>query len=154
MTLTRVGFKQNHTVDITTWYAWLYSTPQASWPFALSIMLHLQNKKTISYLPRPGVESKHDANVFFIAYIAQYAGPPRPLTSRGTSAWPYRLTTQYSFFPVQIYIVNTTIVKLWNYKSNDLLKNGSPTRAWRRQSSHQLDRRQGVRGLKARAFIS
>ena len=29
--------------------------------------------------------------------------PPRPLTSRGTSAWPYRVTTQYSFYPVQIY---------------------------------------------------
>ena len=29
-------------------------------------------------------------------------GPPRPLTSRGTSAWPYRVTTQYSFYPVQI----------------------------------------------------
>ena len=23
--------------------------------------------------------------------------------SRGTSAWPYRVTTQYSFYPVQIY---------------------------------------------------
>ena len=31
------------------------------------------------------------------------AGPPRPLTFRGTSAWRYRLTTQYSFYPVQIY---------------------------------------------------
>ena len=30
-------------------------------------------------------------------------GPPRPLTSRGTSAWPYRVTTQYSFYPVQLY---------------------------------------------------
>ena len=27
----------------------------------------------------------------------------RPLTSLGTSAWPYRVTTQYSFYPVQIY---------------------------------------------------
>ena len=25
------------------------------------------------------------------------------LTSRGTSAWPYRITTQYFFYPVQIY---------------------------------------------------
>ena len=30
-------------------------------------------------------------------------GPPRPLTSRGTSAWPYRVTTQYSFYALQIY---------------------------------------------------
>ena len=30
-------------------------------------------------------------------------GPPRPLTSRGTSARPYRVTTQYSFYPVQLY---------------------------------------------------
>ena len=45
-------------------------------------------------------------------------------------------------------------MKLWNYKSNDLPKNGSPTRAWRRQTSHQLDKRQGVRGPKGRAFIA
>ena len=38
------------------------------------------------------------------------------------------------------YIVNKTIVKLWNYKFNDLPKNGLPTRAWRRQPSHQLDK--------------
>ena len=31
-------------------------------------------------------------------------------------------------------------MKLWNYKSNDLPKNGLPTRAWRRQPSHQLDK--------------
>ena len=30
-------------------------------------------------------------------------GSQRPLTSRGTSAWPYRVTMQYSFYPVQIY---------------------------------------------------
>ena len=28
------------------------------------------------------------------------AGRPRPLTSRGMSAWPYRVTTKYSFYPV------------------------------------------------------
>ena len=28
------------------------------------------------------------------------AGRPRPLTSRGMSAWPYRVTTRYSFYPV------------------------------------------------------
>ena len=38
------------------------------------------------------------------------------------------------------YIVSKTIVKLWNYKSNDLPKNGLPSRAWRRQPSHQLDK--------------
>ena len=37
-------------------------------------------------------------------------------------------------------IVNTTKVKLWNYKSNDLPANGLPTRAWSRQPSHQLDK--------------
>ena len=37
------------------------------------------------------------------AAAGRTAGPPRPLTSRGTSAWPYRVTTQYSFYPVQIY---------------------------------------------------
>ena len=37
-------------------------------------------------------------------------------------------------------MVNTTIVKLWYYKSNNLPKNGLPTRAWRRQPSHQLDK--------------
>ena len=26
---------------------------------------------------------------------------PRPLTSRGMSAWPYRVNTKYSFYPVQ-----------------------------------------------------
>ena len=36
------------------------------------------------------------------AAAGRTAGPPRPLTSRGTSAWPYRVTTQYSFYPVQI----------------------------------------------------
>ena len=29
------------------------------------------------------------------------AGRPRPLTSRGMSAWPYRVTTKYSFYPVR-----------------------------------------------------
>ena len=38
------------------------------------------------------------------------------------------------------YIVNETIVKLRKYTSNDLPKNGLPTRAWRRQPSHQLDK--------------
>ena len=42
--------------------------------------------------------------------------------------------------PQYKYIVNTTIVKLWNYKSNDLRKNGLPTRAWRRRSNHRLDK--------------
>ena len=37
------------------------------------------------------------------AAAGRTAGPPRPLTSRGTSAWPYRVTTQYSFYPVQMY---------------------------------------------------
>ena len=37
------------------------------------------------------------------AAAGRTAGPPRPLTSRGTSAWPYRVTTLYSFYPVQIY---------------------------------------------------
>ena len=68
-------------------------------------------------------------------------------TSRGKSAaagrtavsWPYRVTTQYSFYPVQC-IVNTTKVKLWNYKSNDLPVNGLPTRMWSRQPIHQLEK--------------
>ena len=34
------------------------------------------------------------------AAAGRTTGPPRPLTSRGTSAWPYRVTTQYSFYPV------------------------------------------------------
>ena len=37
------------------------------------------------------------------AAAGQTAGPPRLLTSRGTSAWPYRITAQYSFYPVQLY---------------------------------------------------
>ena len=37
------------------------------------------------------------------AAAGRTTGPPRPLTSRGTSAWPYRVTTQYSFYPAQIY---------------------------------------------------
>ena len=37
-------------------------------------------------------------------------------------------------------IVNTTKVKLWNYKSNDLPANGLPTLAWSHQPSHQLDK--------------
>ena len=37
------------------------------------------------------------------AAAKRIAGPPRPLTSRGTSAWPYRVTTQYSFYPVWMY---------------------------------------------------
>ena len=37
------------------------------------------------------------------AAAGRTAGSPRPLTSRGTSAWPYRVTTQYSFYPVQMY---------------------------------------------------
>ena len=28
----------------------------------------------------------------------EVSGPPRPLTSRGTSAWPYRVTKQYSYY--------------------------------------------------------
>ena len=69
-------------------------------------------------------------------------GPPRPLTSRGTSAWPYRVTTQYSFYPVQMYSWHnkTWKMKLGNYKSNDLPANGLPTHAWSRQISHQLDK--------------
>ena len=31
-------------------------------------------------------------------------------------------------------------MKLWNYKVNDLRKNGLPTCAWRRQPSHQLEK--------------
>ena len=31
------------------------------------------------------------------------AGRPRPLTSRGMSAWPYRVTTKYSFYPVRTF---------------------------------------------------
>ena len=30
------------------------------------------------------------------------AGRPRPLTSRGMSAWPYRVTTKYSYFILKI----------------------------------------------------
>ena len=30
----------------------------------------------------------------------------RPLPSRGMSAWPYRVTTKYSFYPVQTYKFN------------------------------------------------
>ena len=30
-------------------------------------------------------------------------GRPRPLTSRGMSAWPYRVTTKYYFYPVRTY---------------------------------------------------
>ena len=37
-------------------------------------------------------------------------------------------------------IVNTTKVKLWNYKSNDYPANGLPMRAWSPQPSHQLDK--------------
>ena len=73
------------------------------------------------------------------AAAGQTTGAPRQLTSQGTSAWPYCVATQYSFYPVQ-YIVNITKMKLWNHKSNDLLKNGLPMRAWRRQPSHQLDK--------------
>ena len=29
------------------------------------------------------------------------AGRPRPLTSRGMSAWPYRVVTKYAFYPVR-----------------------------------------------------
>ena len=56
-----------------------------------------------------------------------------PLTAGGgnTSSIPF---IQYK------YIVNTTIMKLWNYKSNDLPKNGLPTRAWLRQPWRQLDK--------------
>ena len=38
------------------------------------------------------------------------------------------------------HIVSTTIVKLWNYKSNDLPKNGLSMRPWHCQPSHQLDK--------------
>ena len=37
------------------------------------------------------------------AAAGRTAGAPQPLTSRGTSAWPYHVTRQYSFYPVQIY---------------------------------------------------
>ena len=37
------------------------------------------------------------------AAAGQTTGPPRLLTSRGTSTWPYRITAQYSFYPVQLY---------------------------------------------------
>ena len=49
------------------------------------------------------------------------------------------------------YIVDKTIVKLCNYNSIYLPNNGLPTRAWRRQPSHQLDK--GSRGPNTRAFI-
>ena len=53
------------------------------------------------------------------------------------------VSRNHTVFPLSsanAYIVNTTIVKLWNDKSNDLPKNGSTTRAWRCQPSHQLDK--------------
>ena len=34
---------------------------------------------------------------------AAAAGRPQPLTSRGMSAWPYRVTTHYSFYPVHTF---------------------------------------------------
>ena len=40
----------------------------------------------------------------------------------------------------QKYIVNKTIAKLWNYKSNDLPKNVLPACAWRHPPSRQLDK--------------
>ena len=38
------------------------------------------------------------------AAAAPPAGQPRALTSGGMSAWPYRATTKFSFYPVQTYI--------------------------------------------------
>ena len=58
-------------------------------------------------------------------------------TSRGKSA----ATGRNAGFPfIQYkYVDNTTIVKVWNYKSSDLLKNGLPTRAWRaRQATNWI----------------
>ena len=49
---------------------------------------------------------------------------------RGTPAWPYRVTTKYSFYPVKE-TIKTTIVALWNNKSNDLTKNCLPLCACR-----------------------
>ena len=54
---------------------------------------------------------------------------------------PDRITSPQSIPFIQYkYIVNTTIVKLWNYKSNDLPKNGLPMCAWHCQSSYQLNK--------------
>ena len=42
------------------------------------------------------------------AAAGRTTGPPRPLTSRGTSAWPYRVTTQYSYYISCLFIcINT-----------------------------------------------
>ena len=59
------------------------------------------------------------------------ADVPREVSGRRADRSPF---IQYK------YIVNKTTVKLSNYKSNDLPTNGLPTRAWRRQPSHQLDK--------------
>ena len=50
------------------------------------------------------------------------------------------LTVSHIPFIQYKYIASTTMVKLWNYKSNDLPKNGLPMRVWRRQPSHQLNK--------------
>ena len=65
----------------------------------------------------------------------------RPEGSQRPQGGPqYNMFIQYYMFIQYKHIVNKTIVKLWNYKSNDLPKNGIPTRAWRRQPIHQLDK--------------
>ena len=43
--------------------------------------------------------------------------PPRPLTSRGTSAWPYRVTTQYSYF-IYIYVATCLPISPFRSKNN------------------------------------
>ena len=98
------------------------STPiqPPDWPFRCQSQQHW-SWSTLALSPKVGVSSTHLGKVIISVkhcdtstgtsarerkiHAASYArlGPPRPLTSRGTSAWLYRVTTQYSFYPVQIY---------------------------------------------------
>ena len=71
---------------------------------------------------------------------SQRPGGParRPLTSRGMSAWPYRVTTKYSFYPVHTYKTlnkKRALTVLWNEKYSDLMANYLSTLVWRRLPS-------------------
>ena len=78
--------------------------------------------------------------------VRQAAGPtksqPRPLTSPGMSAWPYRVTTKYSFYPVQAYkMLNKKMIALtvlWNEKYSDLMANYLSIILWRRPPSELM----------------
>ena len=67
------------------------------------------------------------------------AGRPRPLTSRGMSAWPYRVTTKYSFYPVRTFkMLNKKMIALtvlWTEKYSDLMANYLSILVWRRLPS-------------------